>query len=375
METVEKFDKKIVRDIMNSNILKLKNDIVEKTKEISGEVLEIDKNDFDFLKNVCENLDVSGEKKCENIVNKNIRELIKDAKDSVKKIREQVKEIRELVKERNAMKRNTINSISENMLNNKEQYEAYMKTPMYMFKNKCGKKITSTSKIEEFSKDFPEILSYDEQMGELNGKIKELNDSLKENLIRHKLRMEHLKKILKKNLSELESSVINMTIKEERMSHKMTMKQKTKDVNSMKKPLNDSLKVLERNKKKAYKDIRKTLKKQIRIEDKNEKLVLLEENKLRKTAKKHGELRTELKDKLILDLVDKYKEKIQNELINEKKKELGKIAAKELAIKQKQEEQIRKKEEIKKKKETARQTKKRENELKKAERKTKKTEK
>ena len=316
IESVERFDKKIVRDLMNTDILHLKTQIVEKNKTIQGELSEADKNMFSFLKEeTCGDLEGKPLKLCEKVTKANIKELVQEAKAEIKKIREQIKEIRELIKNRNLLRNTALNDVKENVANNEENFERYKQSVIYNMKNKCGKKISGKIPLKELAENDPQTRQYSEDISAYNNKIAELQDLLKTDLENHKKRIDHLKKILKKDLSELESSVIKMTIVDERKAFKTVMKIKKRDATKTQKDIKKQIGVLEKSKKKRFHQLKKTVKNMANAEKKKEKGIARAEKKLRKTMRKQGELRDEIKHDLLVNLVDKYRSKIKNDLV------------------------------------------------------------
>jgi hypothetical protein len=316
IESVQRFDKKIVRDLMNSDVLDLKSKIIEKNKTLQGELSEADKNMFSFLKEEsCGDLEGKPLKVCEKVVKANIKELVQEAKVEIKKIKEEVKEIRELIKNRNLLRKTTLDVVKENVANNAADFEAYKQSVVYNMKNKCGKKISGKISLKEIAENDQQTRKYNEAISAYNYKIAELQGLIKTDLENHKTRMDHLKKLLKKDLSELESSVIKTTIIDEKKAFKTVMKIKKNDATKTQKDIKNKIKDAEKSKKKRFQQLKKTVKKMATVEKKKEKGIARAEKKLRKTMRKQGELQEEIKHDLLVNLVDKYRSKIMDDLV------------------------------------------------------------
>jgi hypothetical protein len=389
IKNAERFDKKIVRDFMESDVSELKEKIAQETKELKGELGDLDKNKFNFLRDdVCDDYEGKEGKWCKKVANKNIKLLVAEAKEEVKEIRDRIKEIKSAIKERNESRRDALKDVKENVENYKEEYEKYKESLLYAVRNKCGKKITGNSGLGEFAKEDPTIVKYDRELNEYNEQIQQLHNQLKQQMMNYKQRIDHLKQLLKKDLSDLERSVIKMTIRDDGKTHKNAMKLKRKEVVSMEKNITKNIRDTQKKKKMEMKKVKKTLKNRIKEEKKNEKKIEREEKKLRKSLRKERDYREDIKHVVLVELVKKYKNKIDEDLgfmheenerkIQEKEnarheKEMEKTRAKE----QKALEKERAKKEKEEAKEKARETKKREKEeLKKQKemmRKTKKT--
>jgi len=370
---VEQFDKKVVKDLMESDIPDLKRQILEQQKELKGELGDLDANRFNFLKDeICGDLEGREEKACNKIVKQNIRALILEAKEEVKKIRDKIKEVRELVKERNSTKREALTGVKENVEKYTEEYEKYKESLIYQLKNKCAKKITRASKLAEVVVQHPAIVNFDERIQSYNDRISELENEVKNLAANHKKRMDHLKKILKKDLSGLERSVIKSTVVDDKKEYKNLLKIKRKNLTVSKRDINKNVKSIQQTRKKYVAKIQKVMKKKIMEDRKTQKNIDREEKKLRKTLRKEGEYEEEIKHDVLKVLVDKYRNKALDHLVNYDEEMHEKEVEKE---EKKQQKQMEKQKAVAEKKEAAeklRQTKKANKEKEKADKKAEK---
>jgi len=370
---VEQFDKKVVKDLMESDIPDLKRQILEQQKELKGELGDLDANRFNFLKDeICGDLEGREEKACNKIVKQNIRALILEAKEEVKKIRDKIKEVRELVKERNSTKREALTGVKENVEKYTEEYEKYKESLIYQLKNKCAKKITRASKLAEVVVQHPAIVNFDERIQSYNHRISELENEVKNLAANHKKRMDHLKKILKKDLSGLERSVIKSTVVDDKKEYKNLLKIKRKNLTVSKRDINKNMKSIQQTRKKYVAKIQKVMKKKIMEDRKTQKNIDREEKKLRKTLRKEGEYEEEIKHDVLKVLVDKYRNKALDHLVNYDEEMHEKEVEKE---EKKQQKQMEKQKAVAEKKDTAeklRQTKKANKEKEKADKKAEK---
>uniref|UniRef100_A0A6C0JHK5 Helicase ATP-binding domain-containing protein n=1 Tax=viral metagenome TaxID=1070528 RepID=A0A6C0JHK5_9ZZZZ len=319
VKMVERFDKKIVGDFLNSDVPKLQQQIIDETNKIrTSEFADIDANKFKFLREeICGDLEGRPLKQCGKIVNANIRELVKEAKGEVKEMRENIKKIRQLVIQQKKLKQISFKEIKGNVENNAEKYKKYKESLFYLLKNTCAKKITSETNFKEAVKEHPEILETDNLLASYNEEIENLHGQIKNQMTNYKNRMAHLKGILKKkDLSELERSVIKLTIKDEQKDFKGLMKATKKTVSKAEKEIKKKVKTTEKQRKKNVEKIRKTIKKQIKVEKKNEKDIEKEEKKLRKTLRKERDYVEEIKDEKLNDLVGKYKNKALDQMVD-----------------------------------------------------------
>jgi hypothetical protein len=363
IEQAKRFDKKIVRDVMSSDINELKNQIIENNNKLKGELSEVNENMFSFLKKeICNGLEKKSLKQCETVVKHNIKQMVAEAKEEIKVIRDSIKQIRELVKQRNLARKESLSGVKQNTEQFAEDYDKYKNTLLYALKNNCGIKITGNSKLNELIKTHPVIKSYDEEIELYNVKIQELQNKLKLDVLQYKKKLEKLKLLLKDDLSELERSVIKMTIRDERKTQRNLIKLKRKDNITIEKELKDSIRKTEKRRKKKYGNIRKTIKERIAEEKHNEKEIEMEEKELRQALRKQGQQKEDFKHDLLNNLVNKYRGKIMDDLVDlddelyakQKEKEDKRIAKEMEKTRKKKESETRKLNKLMKKESAAR---------------------
>jgi len=313
----EKFDKKIVRDIMNSNSDGLQEKIIENNTKIQGELSDLDKNKFNFLKNeICGHLDGKPKKQCEKIVKRNIKNLVDEAKAEVKKIRDEIKEMKKTIKQRNEVRKKALGDIKTNTETLNEEYEKYKGTTLYSIKKNCGVKITGDVPLKTLIKQHPVIAGYDAEIDEYNKKIQELHENLKIDVNSYKSKIENLKKLMKMDLNDLEKSVVRMTIRDTRKTQKAILKIKNKDITNIEKGIQGDIKKTQKKRTKQYKRIRRTIKNMIRDENRRQRETRREEKRLLKIARKQDDHIEEINHDLLKGLVNKYKGKIMEDMVD-----------------------------------------------------------
>ena len=377
IESAKRFDNKLVRSYLNSEIGDLKSQVLEKNKELQTELDEVVVKEFDYLYDVCENYDGDKRamKQCKQTVKENIRELVAEAKSLVQSIRDDIKEIRGKIRNRALFKKDTMAKIKENMDTYEDDYVRYKGTLFSTLKDKCSIKINGQSPLAEQVKQHDAIIKYDEQIRKYNQDIENLQLRLKQNMEIYKQRITFLKGILKKDLSDLERSVIKSTVQDERKKYKKLTKATRKDILAATADIRKSIKSVTKKRKVLYNKIKKTVRARVKLERKEEKSVERAEKKLRKTLRKQGDYADKIKDAKLNILVDKYKDRIDEQL----EKGLAESAQKVLDIETKKKEEkerrntkkAEEKEKAKAMKKEARATKKAEKEKAKAEEKEK----
>jgi hypothetical protein len=390
----EKFDKKIVREIMNPNVNDLQEKIAETNEKLQGELNDLDKNKFNFLKNeICSDLEGKSKSQCEKIVNNNIKMLVNEAKAEVKKIRDEIKEMKEQIKQRNAAKKEALGNIKINIETLNDEYEKYKETTLYSIKNNCGVKISGDVPLKTLIKQHPIIAQYDKEISDYNDKIQQLHDNLKIDINVYKQKINNLKNLMKMDLNDLEKRVVSMNIRDARKTQNAVMKIKNKEMSAIENSLKEDIKKTQKKKDKRYKVVRKTIKNMIKDEKRKDKDRQKDEKKLLKLQRQQENHVEEINHALLQGLVNKYRGKIMDDMVELDERMMEKEMEKENArnekeIKKEQREREKLKKEIeklsrkldkerekenKKKQQNAlRETNKREKQLKENNRKTKK---
>ena len=378
MAAAKMFDRKIVRDIMNSDVSDLTVKIEDKNKELVDELTELDAGMFQFLKKEAMteigDVDEKHAKKFEKVINTNIRELVKEAKEHVKAIRQDIKELKGAMKERNAGKKEALAGIKTNVEELEEEYENYKGSLLYSIKNKCSTKISGTAPLRDQIKEHPEVIELDAGIEDGKTRIHSIKERLKVQIGLYKIRLTQLKQTLKASKEEEDKAVLRSTIKDEGKFYRKIILAKRKGNRERETTIKKDIKTMQKTRKKKYDNVKKTIKKQIRDEKKAKTQIRKEEVKLRKTLRKQGELNEEIKNDLLKNLTRKYREKIKDDLVNIDKKLLHdemekaeKVLAKQAEKERKAEERVREREQTAREKEALRKTKKAQTERAKAE--------
>jgi len=346
----EMFDKKIVREIMNPNVNDLQEKIAETNEKLKGELSDLDKNKFKFLKNeICNDLEGKSKSQCEKIVNNNIKMLVNEAKAEVKKIRDEIKELKEIIKERNAAKKKALGNIKINIETLNEEYEKYKGTTLYSIKNNCGVKILGDVPLKILIKQHPIIAQYDNEISEYNEKIQQLHNNLKIDINVYKQKINNLKNLLKTDLNDLEKRVVSMNIRDARKTQNAVMKIKNKEMSVIENSLKEDIKRTQKKKDKKYKVVRKTIKNMIKNEKQKEKEREKDEKKLLKLQREQEDHVEEINHEFLKGLVNKYRGKIMDNMVELDEQMMEKEMEKENARNEKEiKKQKREREKMKK---------------------------
>ena len=354
-----KFDRKYVREFMDSDIAKIKKQINENNQKIDEDLKDLDATRFGFLAEKCEGYEGKSLKACNKVVKANIKEIIKDAKAAVKDVKDAAKALKDQITSKQGLKKEFVGKVKENMADMPEEYAKFQQSLFYAVKNKCGKKINNLTELRDSLKDHPAVVKFDEQIREFDRKIDELKQHLQVALNSYKGRMTQLKSLLKMDLNELESNVVRMTIKDERKTAKKRASLLEKEHAEGVTEINKTRKALQKKKEKKIQQIRKTMKDHLKGEAKVAKQVQKEEKALRKTQRKQGVFIKEFENELLKDLVEKYSKLIDDELdglkediVQQEQEKVAKQEAKQQKAAEKVEMRVAKQEEKKRHRET-----------------------
>ena len=320
MDDVNAFDKRAVREIVNSDILKLKNKIEANNEELLGELNDLDVNKFKVLRKECDSFSVKT--RCNKIAQKNMRNIVKEARDEVKRIKNQIKQMRDSIRMHKFFKKENINKIVAKIEASPEEYEKFKQGAYYNLKMKCGKTIRTESELLKEHPDLEPFIRADQAQ---THKIQEMEDMLKISEDGFKNRIKELKLMLKTDLRDIERSVVKLVIKDVQKEAGVAKRQNQKTFGEEVIVVNKTRKAIEKQRKKRVGSLRRDLKVLLKDEKMEKKEIQREEKVLRKQLRKQDEYMDEIKHGVLTGLVDKYKGIMKEQLIEEQ----AKVAAKE----------------------------------------------
>jgi hypothetical protein len=331
IKMAEKFDKKLVQDLLDTNVSDLREQIQEENEKLEGELGQVNAEKFAFLKDeICGDKSGPSKSKCIKIVNAGIRDMVLEAKDQVKDVREKIKEIRERIKERGQMKKTALAEVKENIEKYADEYEKYKSSLLYELKDSCAIKIGDKTTLDEKMHEHPVIHKYDLLIKEYNDEIKDLDQQLKNLTSNYKKRMEHLKHLLKTDLNDVERSVVNSTIRDEQKEYGSMIRLKRRETEKAEKVIKTNISNIEKKRTQRYNKIRKTVKNMITNEKQRIREYKQEKKMLRKTMKSQQK---NIKHDFLKGLINKYRSRILEDLVDIDKNNIvkneNKIAEKE----------------------------------------------
>ena len=263
---IQRFDKRAVRSYLETPIGELKKQIIEENKNIDADLKDLTADKFGFLLKKCEDSEgtdsesasrMPSKKKCTKVVKENIRKLVEEAKSHVKIIKDKITAIREDIKNKNLFKNESLKSIGENIENDQAAFAQFKTTPYYNIKYNCGKKIKTNVELVEALQTYEPISEINEEIAILDARIDDAQQKLKVEMTAFQSRIKRLSEMMKTDLSDLEKSVIRMTIRDERKTMKRVMSAKKKQLLVETNALNASKKVAESTKSKKTRKIKK----------------------------------------------------------------------------------------------------------------------
>jgi hypothetical protein len=350
LEKMSQYDKFIFKSSASENVLKLKEQIEKTNDKLKGELSEMGKERFNYLKSICdENEDELPKKICKKIITKNIKELTGEIKEYIKSIKSQLDVIKQEVKKVSSEKTEGLEKIKKNIEKNPEDFQQYKSGTYFSLRTLCGKRTKTNKQLLDHIQDHPDIIKYNADIQEHEEHIKMLKNRLKLDTKAYKGQIKQLKKILKTpDISDLEKSVIEMTIKDHQRNFKTTRKLMSKQVKEDLEEDTKAIKYINKEKKDIYKSVRKTMKSRLKEQKKELALAKKEEKSLRKTMRKESDIKDEISDEEVKKIVEKYENIIEDD-VEEAKQELeDEMKAKSDAKKAKEDEKQNKKAEVEK---------------------------
>ena len=305
-------DKRFVRSVLNGEVDAIKNRIQEENDKMDKDLKDLDASRFYGLRDYCDTIeDKASNKRCLKVANANIRELVREAKSYTHDIKSSIKAIREEVKNKKIYRNDALKQISERLKDRPEDLEKFKDSMYYSLKYKCGKKVTPNATLKEASETHPELMEINQAIDAYDERIANLENGLKEQLIAHQARMKSITQMLRVgDLSELERSVLKMTLKDVRKTFNKTSKEARKQVDADRIDFQKTRRNLEKERKKRFSVLKKSVKAQVRETQSEAKDAERAERKLKKTLRKQGEIREEIKTGILRELMDKYSAKV-----------------------------------------------------------------
>ena len=327
MSDVAMFDKRAVRELVNSDILKLKDKIEAKNDELIGELNDLDVNKFKVLRKECEAFNESSGAKttCNKIAQKNMRKIVQEAREEVKRIKNEIKHARESIRIQKIFKKENLVKIAAKIEASPEDYENFKQGAYYNLKTKCGKTFSTESELLKEHPDLEAFIRADEAQAQ---KIKDMEKMLKISEEGFKNRISQLKQMLKTDLRDIERSVVKLVIKDVQKNAVTAKRKNLKTFGEETIIVNKTRKAIEKQRKKRIGSLKRELKEQLKDEKAERKEILNGEKALKKELRKQDEYMDDIKHGVLTGLVDKYKDIMKEQLTEEVAKEAAKKGAK-----------------------------------------------
>jgi len=335
-KTVTEYDAIALRETSVRSIADKKEELERTSKKLEGDLKGLNASKFSNMLARC--TDPEEKKLCEKIVNRNIKDLVIEAKAYLKTIKDQVANIRIEYKRLTATKSDHLNRIKSRIEKNPTAFDKYKESAYYTLRQVCSTKIRTNEDFAEHIKDDAQIARLDSEIRDYKIRIQEMENSLKTMVDAYRLRIAYMRKLLSNSdLSDLERNVVRLTIKEEERMFSKTKRDQTRKNREAVENLKEEIKDAEYGKKERVADLRKTIKVRYQIEKKERKKIETVKHKINEELRARGKLK--FSDDTIQDLVDVYETRIGEQLadarVQQKKALEEKVAAKEKAAKEK----------------------------------------
>jgi hypothetical protein len=348
LEKMSQYDKFIFKSSASENVLKLKEQVEKTNDKLKGELSEMGKERFNYLKSICDEAELPM-KLCKKIINKNIKELTSEIKEYIKSIKSQLEVIKKEIKTASSEKTQGLEKIKKNIEANPEDFEKYKSSTYFSLRTLCGKRTKTNKQLLDQLQTHPDVIKYNTDIQEHEDHIKMLKNKLALDTKAYKAQIKQLKKSLKSpGITDLEKSMIELTIKDHQSNFKTTRKLNAKQLKIDLEEDTKAIKDITKAKKDIYKTVRKTLKNRLKEEKKELVLAKKEEKRLRKTMRKESDIKDEIADEEVKKIVEKYEKIIEEEVEEAAEEAEEEMKAKDHAKKAKEDEKQTKKSEAEK---------------------------
>ena len=350
LEKMSQYDKFIFKSSASENVLKLKEQAEKTNDKLKGELSEMGKERFNYLKSIChDNEDEVPMKLCKKIITKNIKRLTGEIKTYIKSIKSQLEVIKKEIKKASSEKTEGLAKIKKNIQANPQDFEKYKSSTYFSIRTLCGKRTKTNKQLSDQLQTHPDVVKYNTEIQEHEDHIKMLKNKLGLDVKAYKAQIKQLKHALNaEGITDLEKSMIELTIKDHQNNFKTTRKVNAKQIKDDLEKDTKIIKDINKTKKDIYKTVRKTMKNRLNEEKKQLALAKKEEKRLRKTMRKESDIKDDIADEEIKKIVDKYEKNIEDEVEEAAEEIEEEMKAKEEAKKVKEEEKQAKKEEAEK---------------------------
>jgi len=314
LEKMSQYDKFIFKSFASENVLKLKEQVEKTNEKLKGELSEMGKERFNYLKTICNEEEIPM-KLCKKIVNKNIKELTGEIKEYIKSIKYQLEVIKNEIKKASSEKTQGLEKIKKNIEANPEEFEKYKSSTYFLLRTLCGKRTKTNKELFDQLQKHPDVIKYNADIREHEDHIKMLKSKLQLDTKAYKSQIKQLKKSLKiPGITDLEKSIIELTIKDHQSNFKTTRKITAKQVKQDLEADTKAIKDINKAKKGIYKTVRKSIKNRLKQQKKELALAKKEEKRLRKTMRKESDIKDNIADEEVKKIVEKYENIIEEEI-------------------------------------------------------------
>jgi hypothetical protein len=319
MQEIKDMDKRMNREIINKDILELKDQIDKEAAEIDDDFKDLESSRFYELRDICEEFEGVVQKGCMKIANDNIRNLIKEAKSHIQDIKDRIKKIREELKSKNEYRKKTLSDIKERYDKDPERLSKFMESVYYVLKYSCAKIVKKSRNITAMVNQNPEVLNIQLQLDLYDERMVSFDRELKIMLEKHRLHIKELREMIKTGeLNRLETFVVKDSIKLAQTRYKENRKTRKSEISKENKDIRKTRNKLSRKLMKLKTTLKRDIREDIKDKKQDKKQRTREKKQLRKTLRKQGKIRETFKDGIIKDLVTKYNSKTREEFLKAK---------------------------------------------------------
>jgi hypothetical protein len=315
IKEVIKLDRKLAREQMGEEINELNQQIEENNKEIDEEIKSISANKLAFFKNKCNTYDGKAKKSCEKIVREHIKSIVAEAKEGIQSIKDRIKELREAIKEKRDIQSTMLKEMKEDNSPEMLKKKAELGNSMYYaITRKCGKKISDATNLNEVIKDIPEVSSITREIERLDQVIENHKNSLVVVIDAHKNRLKQIKQLMKGKITASECELLKMTTKDGNKEHKQHIATLKKTIDEKVKVANKEKKAILKTRRKTIASVKKTMKSILQEQKEEAKTIAKETKAQEKILQQQEDYVHEFKNNNLKQIIEKHTNMMDEEL-------------------------------------------------------------
>jgi hypothetical protein len=307
---IQKYDKEHAKSGFTETLKKIQEEMEEKKKKLSNNITA---KKLDFMMKRCETIKTKKLKTaCSKVVREHKKQILNDLKSVKSVAKEELKAIKDEIKNLNVTQKAKLYSMGKPDKEDQD-YKDFNNSAYYRLKHDCIGKIPDASEQKKALENHPIAISIKRGLDVIEQKKKDMEQLKKDHEVYGKNRILNIRNMMKEHTSELEQSVLKLTMNDLKDKLAVERININRKVAKDGKILDTLSKTFKRKQKKIIANLRKTAKKKYRDMLKIKNQENKEKKKLEKMEEKIENV-DDINDKLIRDIVTEHTNMMDSEL-------------------------------------------------------------